>query len=525
MLSFFIFFQLCILPLQAQENRCSTVELQNANAIINSNEKHNIDFFEELIQKELKYKKIAIVPNPIITIPVVVHVIYHKSSENISDEQIKSQIDVLNEDYSGINATTLDIQSLAWQNLNKDTRIRFKLAEQDPNGNYTTGVTKTFTITESFSYTDTSIFYDISGGKSAWPNTSYLNLWVCTLADNVLGFAALPGSDSYRDGVVINNIALGRKGIAKSPYNYGRTSTHEIGHWLSMRHIWGDDNGACSFDDGIADTPKQADSHFRCPGFPALDNCTAVSPGVMYMNYMDYTDDKCMMFFTPDQASKMYTALDIDRSSIKSSLGLIPLNGISNDISIDSIFSPVTIASNRCFNPIVRLKNNGNSSLNNIKIRFSVNGGIEKKYFYTDTIFTQSIALVQLPTISGQLGSNVFEVSINFSDINSINNYCSSSFKVNSAVNLNCENSNLIVYPNPVYGDNSITVKTSFIQSQQFTVRLFNLLGQSLFEEVLNINPSDEFSIPLQGLNSSVYVVQLEGAIDNESVKFIYINN
>ena len=523
---YILLLQTIFLSSLAQNRKCETISLQkwinNSNPIL----KRRIEDIESLTQQSLNSQKGSSIVTPVIIIPVVVHVLYHNAVDNISDEQIKSQIDVLNEDYSAINSTIIDIPSV-WQNFINDSKIRFQLAKQDPIGNFSDGITRTFTGNVEFAYNDTSIFFDAAGGKNAWPDSSYLNIWVCSLKDNVLGFAALPGTSQFRDGIVIINTAIGRVGHLKKPYNLGRTSTHEIGHWLSMRHIWGDDNGACNADptqgDGIADTPDQGDSHFRCPGFPSLDNCSSVSPGVMYMNYMDYTDDKCMMFFTPDQTKKMYTTLNVARSSIKNSNGSIALNSISKELSIDSILSPVTLAANRCFIPIIRLANEGNTPISNIPIRYSINSGIEKIYICLDTIAPHSNLIIHLPTISGIFGENLFEARINIVDSNSVNNYSSSSFRVNSTSITNCENSGIQIFPNPLIGLNSINIQTKFSESQQTSLRLFNAIGQLIFEKKENINPGDMFTISLQGMSAGFYIFQFDGIVNTESAKFIYL--
>ncbi len=518
--------QTIFLPLQAQNRKCETIGLQKWMTDSNLKLKTHYQEIDSLIQQSLNSQKSTSIVTPVLIIPVIVHVLYHNIAENISNEQIKSQIDVLNEDYTAINSTIIDVPSV-WQNLINDSKIRFQLAKQDPLGNFSDGITRTLTSKVEFAYNDTSIFFDSAGGKNAWPDSSYLNIWVCSLKDNVLGFAALPGTSPFRDGIVIINSAFGRIGLLKKPYNLGRTTTHEIGHWLSMRHIWGDDNGACNPDptqgDGIADTPDQGDSHFRCPGFPSLDNCSTVSPGVMYMNYMDYTDDKCMMFFTVDQTKKMYTTLDVARSSIKNSNGKISLNSINKELSIDSILSPVTLAGNRCFIPIIRLANEGNIPLSNIPVRYSINSGIEKTYTCLDTIAPHSNLTIQLPSISGIFGENLFEVRIAITDSNSVNNYASSSFKLNSTSIANCENSGIEIFPNPLIGGNSINVKTKFSESQKSSLRLFNSVGQLIFEKVQNINPGDTFTISLIGMSAGVYIFQFDGNVNTESVKFIYL--
>lgn len=235
----------------------------------------------------------------VITIPVVVHVVYNTNGENISDNQVQSQIDVLNEDFRRTNADASNTPSY-FSNSADDMEIEFCLASYDPNGNPTSGITRTYTSNSSFSTND-NVKYDNSGGKNAWPADQYLNIWVCDLSGGTLGYAQFPGSGSAAtDGVVINYKYFGRNGSAQAPFNKGRTATHEVGHWLNLRHIWGD--GGCSYDDYVNDTPIASQSHYGCPSWPT-STCSSYD---MYMNYMDYVDDACMNMFTTGQKTRMH---------------------------------------------------------------------------------------------------------------------------------------------------------------------------------------------------------------------------
>jgi hypothetical protein len=128
-----------------------------------------------------------------------------------------------------------------------------------------------------------------------------LNLWSCNLADDILGYAQFPGGKPATDGVVIDDNAFGRTGTATAPFNKGRTATHEVGHWMNLIHIWGDEE--CGTD-RVADTPRANDANYGCPAFPLRSTC-AGKPIEMTMNYMDYTDDACMYMFTAGQKKRM----------------------------------------------------------------------------------------------------------------------------------------------------------------------------------------------------------------------------
>jgi hypothetical protein len=125
------------------------------------------------------------------------------------------------------------------------------------------------------------------------------------------------------DGVVITTTAFGTTGTAASPFHLGRTLTHEIGHWLNLFHIWGDDDGECTGSDQVDDTPNQGDANVQCPAFPQL-SCKNGPNGSMFMNYMDYSDDACMFMFTAGQVTRMEATLAVARLSITTSGALTP---------------------------------------------------------------------------------------------------------------------------------------------------------------------------------------------------------
>ncbi|MFD0664244.1 M43 family zinc metalloprotease [Thermocatellispora tengchongensis] len=201
----------------------------------------------------------------VVTIPVVVHVVYASEEENVSREQIDSQIAVLNQDFRKANPDAAKVPSV-WRDLADDARIEFRLADTDPSGAATDGIVRRRTTRSSFG-DDEAVKFDDRGGSSAWPADRYLNLWVCRL-EPWLGYAQFPGGPAETDGVVIGHTAFGTTGTAAEPYNLGRTATHEVGHWLNLRHIWGDDGDGCSGDDFVADTPNQGGPNFGAPAFP-----------------------------------------------------------------------------------------------------------------------------------------------------------------------------------------------------------------------------------------------------------------
>ena len=247
-----------------------------------------------------------------LTIPVVVHVAYANASENISTAQIKSQIAVLNRDYRAKNSDKTKTPAV-WSGLVSDPGIQFALAKKGPKGQPTNGITRTPTKRPSF-IDDDAVKSASKCGAAPWPSDRYLNLWVCTLADGLLGYAQFPGGPKKTDGVVILNTAFGTSGTAAAPFNKGRTATHEVGHWLNLRHIWGDTQD-CSGSDLVHDTPNAAGPNFGKPKFPHA-TCGNGPNGDMFMNYMDYVDDDAMFMFTAQQVARMRAALAGPRGGI-----------------------------------------------------------------------------------------------------------------------------------------------------------------------------------------------------------------
>jgi hypothetical protein len=250
----------------------------------------------------------------LITIPVVVHVVHGTEKENISDAQVKSQIDALNKDFRANNTDTGKIPKV-WKSLASDAKVQFALATKDPKGKKTSGITRTATKATSFGPNDT-VKSRKTGGVNPWPTDRYLNIWVCALGQGLLGYAQFPGGPSKTDGVVILQSAFGTQGTATAPFNKGRTATHEVGHYLGLRHIWGDRND-CSGDDFVADTPRAREANYGKPKFPHV-TCNNGPSGDMFMNYMDYVDDAAMFMFTAGQVARMNATLAGPRKKLAS---------------------------------------------------------------------------------------------------------------------------------------------------------------------------------------------------------------
>jgi hypothetical protein len=182
------------------------------------------------------------------------------------------------------------------------------LAKQNPQGQPTTGITRTKTTQASFGVDD-DVKSPATGGIAPWATKRYLNVWVCTLRGGLLGYTQFPGGPPDLDGVVILNTAFGTTGTAAVPFNKGRTATHEIGHYLNLSHIWGESRfPTCTDSDFVDDTPNQFAPNTGAPAFPQI-SCNNSPHGDMFMNYMDYVDDAAMFLFTKGQVARMRATL------------------------------------------------------------------------------------------------------------------------------------------------------------------------------------------------------------------------
>jgi hypothetical protein len=248
-------------------------------------------------------------------ITVVVHVVHNRStpSEKISVAQVNSEIAVLNRDYRASNPDKSKTPAV-FSGLVADPMIEFALATKDPDGRATNGITYTETDQTAFSDRGNPVKAKATGGIPPWDTKKYLNIWVCTLEGGLLGYAQFPGGPPKTDGVVILNTAFGTSGSATAPFNLGRSATHEIGHFLNLRHIWGDLPN-CNGDDLVDDTPGAEAPNFGKPTWPHI-SCNNGPNGDMFMNYMDYVDDDSMFMFTPGQIARMHATLDGPRASL-----------------------------------------------------------------------------------------------------------------------------------------------------------------------------------------------------------------
>lgn len=344
-------------------------------------------------------------------IPLVVHILHNGEAvgagANIPDAQVISQIKVLNEDYKRMNADAVNTPA-EFAPVASSVDIDFILAKQDPDGLPTNGITRTLASKNGFTVSDGPQLKS----QSYWPAEDYLNIWVVNLTDSHLGFAQFPQTslqgpeppyDRLTDGVVIHYRAFGSSADGPfnllNKYNKGRTTTHEIGHFLSLLHTFGN-GGSCSTTDFVSDTPSQSIETLSCPSSP-LDQC---GHHVMFQNYLDYTDDACMNMFTTGQMARVVTVLENSprRTSLLTSHGAIAPVILSLDLEAKNVEAPFAVTCGQSITPRVVVRNRGTTTVTSARVSFIVNGNtVETKDFAVNIgnlgLATLSFSAVNLP--------------------------------------------------------------------------------------------------------------------------------
>ena len=334
LLAYFILF----VSIGYSQGRCGYVSYMNHLYSKNPELKKQHDALNAIIKlriearKNLKVSQTSVVVEQVYEIPVVVHVIHNNPSgaiggTNILDAQVHTEMSVINLDYRRLNADTANTIAI-YKGVAADIKVQFCLASLDPNGNPTNGIDRVYTSQSSFSDSDD----DKIKGLSHWPSDQYLNIYVCNLTGGILGYAHFPNGSTLTglnslmgtdltDGIVINYRSFGTVGNVIPFYSLGRTTTHEIGHWLGLIHIWGD---AYCGDDYVADTPPQktSTSDTIC-NTSDTSNCLGPTTINMNQNYMDYSVDVCMNLFTQGQKDRMRTVMQVspDRLALFNSPG------------------------------------------------------------------------------------------------------------------------------------------------------------------------------------------------------------
>lgn len=349
---------------------------------------------EELMKNKGKYSRSENKGRPpgqsSITIPVVVHVVYNTPEQNISDAQVQSQIDVLNEDFTASNSDYRNYDA-GYSDVKGDMDINFCLVQ----------VIHKQTKHKSFGLND-NMKFNKTGGSDAVDPMHKFNIWVCDLGNKLLGYAYYPGITPEKYGVVSHVNAFG-KGAGYdlfAGYDLGRTTTHEVGHAFGLAHIWGD--RTCGNDE-VDDTPLHNTYNFGCPEEGHLSTCTG-SPLEMWMNYMDYTDDRCMYFFTDGQASRASFFIDTDpqlMSIVNSACANTRENKNNNITSSNKAINSSRVISNELvLYPTITSGQLNLSLANSVNVKAEIN------------IYNQTGALMMKQQIFISGGKNIDQIDI-----------------------------------------------------------------------------------------------------------------
>ncbi|MEQ9426784.1 MAG: choice-of-anchor J domain-containing protein [Cyclobacteriaceae bacterium] len=403
------------------QDKCGTYQLQQKQLGENLYRQNEKVFENWLLQKQndragqLRQEGAQ---QEILKIPVVVHVLHQGEAigvaSNIPEGQIISQIQILNQDFRRQNPDAANTREL-FNPVAADVNIEFELAKQDPEGLPTTGIVRVKAKRSNYSINDDIEIKE----NSFWPTEDYLNIWVVDLSNDLLGFAQFPVSNlqgltvdrtnnRLTDGIVVDYEYFGR-GFNTDSFSEGRTATHEIGHFLGLRHIWGD--GGCNVDDFCEDTPQMGDNSSGCPNAP--ESCGSVD---MFENYMDFTDDDCMNLFTSCQAMRMRTVLQESprRRSLLTSKALVEPILAANDIGIRQIVSPELNVCSEILIPEIEVRNTGNNIVNTYTITLSIDGLFIESVKSTETLNSLETSLVKfgpITTVQGEEHVFQFEVT------------------------------------------------------------------------------------------------------------------
>lgn len=360
----------------------------------------------------------------IITIPVVVHVIHSGqalgTAPNIQDGQVESQITVMNQDFRRMSGTP-GFNSNA---VGADTMVQFALAKVDPNGNPTNGIVRHNLCEASWS---TTAINSTVKPSTIWDPTQYMNMWSVQFSDgSLLGYAQFPsnstltglntnGGSANTDGVVANYSYFGSRTIfptglyGDTSFDKGRTMTHEVGHFLGLRHIWGEDGTACVADDYCNDTPRAAAPNYGCP--TGTNSCTSQPGNDMIENYMDYTDDACMNIFTVDQKARITTVMNnaTRRLSLKTSTKdqAIPLFANDAELKLENVCAAAGGACGSASTPTIKVTiyNRGTAALTSAVISYNINGGTNYTYPWTGNLAQNKFATFDMPVTNAINGT------------------------------------------------------------------------------------------------------------------------
>jgi hypothetical protein len=385
----------CIANINAQE-RCGTIQVLENNFKKNPGLKTRFEAQTQNMRKAINERKARMqmlrTEGTPVYIPIVFHIVLNNPSL-VTDAQIQNQVDQLNRDFGGVNGDSTRIRP-AFKKYFAKTNIQFRLAQRTPGNEPSTGIERITNPNAQFDINDARVKYTASGGADAWDQDRFFNVWITDLTQQYLGYATFPGSlPVVEDGVVIKFTTLPG---GNAPYNRGRTLVHETGHFFYLHHIWGDENG-CSGNEDIADTPPQGTFTSGCPNDAVkTDGCSSEAPGIMYENFMDYTDDACMVMYTLDQKDRMETSLNVYRAPLLTSNGADPVIAFNLDAAAKSINTPLQRICSPTISPVITLRNRGAETLTAVTIHASINNGVVSSV----TNWTGSLASLSETTVA-----------------------------------------------------------------------------------------------------------------------------
>ncbi|HEY3429258.1 MAG TPA: M43 family zinc metalloprotease [Cyclobacteriaceae bacterium] len=485
-------------------------------------QKHNIrqstEQFEEWLQQKQALRKsrmrtMHLQAGPY-KIPVVFHIIHNGEAlgtgANIPDARVFSQIEVLNKDFTRTNTDAINTPA-EFLSVAGSMNIEFVLAKQAPDGSATTGINRVNGNRSTWPPFDENLC-----ALSYWPSEDYLNIWVTNIGSNFLGYAQFPvsnlsGLEEYQDGVaetdgVVIDYTVFGVGSSDPDYDNGRTTTHEIGHFFGLRHIWGDESG-CAGTDYVNDTPNQLDETLGCPNHPVID----CSNNKMFQNYMDYTDDECMNLFTVQQIDRMTLILEDTsvprRNSLLNSIGLDdPIPG-TIDLEVIRLTRPGPISCD--FLPILNLDvlNNSTETIHELKIKINVNGG-NQQIITIDNLNINGAATLTIQSPGLSIGEN--SVVLNVVQINRASDPVPSNNQLTSNLTIihpECEP--FAVYPD---GTGKVNITFSLSEQEPVTISLVDMMGREItsatYPEILN----QTITLPGAYITRGLYMVRIHMA-------------
>jgi Pregnancy-associated plasma protein-A/Secretion system C-terminal sorting domain len=391
--------------------------------------------------------------NAIVYIPVVFHVVGTAANQAFAtDAALQRQLDVLNLDFGGLNPDSVKIPA-SFKPLFGHAEIRFCLAKRTPTATSTNGIERRVTAQTFTSGTVGNLKKTANGGLDQWDGSKYLNIWVANFTDGLLGIATFPNTGAANEqGVSIHYGSLDQPCGSSFPgeYDRGRTLTHEVGHYMYLFHIWGDDGSACTGSDWgtpygalpatcTDDTPNHGGNTFGCPTGVLADACAGAA-GKMYQNYMDYTDDACMVMFTNGQVCRAQGCLDLHRASLKTSDGCTPVGAPVTDARVSEVLNPIsrgfacasTTSFCNPFAPQVLVVNDGTTTLTALTIESKVDGVVTNTLNWTGSLAPGDMSYVTLGFVNSTTGAHILTVKTSNpnggADVNTANDSANARF-------------------------------------------------------------------------------------------------